>query len=219
MAPTNVLWLFTGNNVTPTGDFNTRVMLIYLDPKMESPEDRTFSRPDLAGWCAENRAKFFEAAMTVLVGYYRARAAGDGVDVKPTRYRKWDMMIREALIWAGADDPAELFNKNKMEDPMVEGRRNLLAAWHEKFGDKPVTVAEVILSANLSEAHLPLDDPLRPLKNAIHDILPNGNVTSKALGATISKFQGRWMDGYQLEAAAKKGQSKKGAKLWRVIKK
>jgi hypothetical protein len=219
VAPTNVLWLFTGNNVTPTGDFNTRVMLIYLDPKMESPEDRTFSRPDLAGWCAENRAKFFEAAMTVLVGYYRARAAGDGVDVKPTRYRKWDMMIREALIWAGADDPAELFNKNKMEDPMVEGRRNLLAAWHEKFGDKPVTVAEVILSANLSEAHLPLDDPLRPLKNAIHDILPNGNVTSKALGTTISKFQGRWMDGYQLQAVAKEGQSKKGAKLWRVIKK
>jgi hypothetical protein len=218
VAPTNVLWLFTGNNVTPTGDFNTRVLLIYLDPKMESPENRTFTRPDLAAWCAENRAKFFDAAMTVLVGYYRARAAGGGVDIKPSRYREWDMTIREALIWAGAADPAELFDKNKMEDPVVEGRRNLLAAWHDKFGDKPVTVAEVILSANLSEAHLPLDDPLRPLKNAIHDILPNGNVTSKALGATISKFQGRWMDGYQLEAAANKGQSKKGAKLWRVIK-
>jgi hypothetical protein len=34
-------------------------------------------------------------------------------------------MIREALIWAGADDPAELFDKNKMEDPMVEGRRKV----------------------------------------------------------------------------------------------
>jgi hypothetical protein len=219
MAPTNVLWLFTGNNVTPTGDFNTRVMLIYLDPNCESPESRTFSRPDLAGWCAENRAKFFETAMTVLVGYYRARAAGNGVDVKPTRYREWDEMIREALIWAGADDPAELFDKNKMEDPMVEGRRNLLAAWHDKFGDKPMTVAEVIQKADGPKANFPHEDPLNLLKTAIHDILPSGNVTSKALGTTISKFQGRWMDGYQLLAAAKKGQSKKGAKLWRVIKK
>jgi hypothetical protein len=218
VAPTNVLWLFTGNNVTPTGDFNTRVMLIYLDPNCESPESRTFSRPDLAGWCSENRAKFFEAALTVLVGYYRARAAGDGVDVKPTRYREWDMMIREAIIWAGAADPAELFDKNKMEDPMVEGRRNLLAAWYDEFGDMPVTVAEVIKKADRPEALLPLDDPLRPLKNAIHDILPSGNVTSRALGKTISKFKGRWMDGYQLQAVAKEGQSANGANLWRVIK-
>jgi hypothetical protein len=217
VAPTNVLWLFTGNNVTPTGDFNTRVLLIYLDPNCESPENRTFSRPDLAGWCANNRARFFEAAMTILVGYYKARDAGEGVKVKPTRYREWDFMIREALIWAGAADPAELFDKNKTEDPVVEGRRNLLAAWHEQFGDKPVTVANVIKRTSGSDNLFPSKDPLAQLKNAISDLLPHGRVTSKALGTTISKFKGRWFDGFQLQAVGAKGGSQNGAKLWRVL--
>jgi hypothetical protein len=217
VAPTNVLWLFTGNNVTPTGDFNTRVLLIYLDPECESPENRTFTRPDLAGWCAENRAKFFDAAMTILVGYYRARAAGNGVDIKPSRYREWDKIIREALIWAGAADPAELFDKNKMEDPVVEGRRNLLSAWHGRFGDRPVAVSDVIKRTSGSDNLFPENDPLTLLRNAIHDILPHGRVNSKALGTTLSKFKGRWIDGYQLQAVDTKGRSKKGAKLWRVV--
>ncbi len=213
VAPTNVLWLFTGNNVTPTGDFNTRVLLIYLDPNCESPENRKFSRPDLAGWCANNRARFFEAAITILVGYYKARAAGKGVKIKPTRYRDWDMMIREALIWAGAADPAELFDKNKTEDPVVEGRRNLLAAWHEQFGDKPVTVANVIKRTSGGDNLFPSEDPLAKLKNAISDLLPHGRVTSKALGTTISKFKGRWLDGFQLQAVG----AQNGTKLWRVM--
>ena len=217
VAPTNVLWLFTGNNVTPTGDFNTRVLLIYLDPNCESPENRTFSRPDLAGWCAVNRTRFFEAAMMILVGYHRARAAGKGVEIQPTRYREWGMMIREALIWAGSSDPAELFDKNKMEDPVVEGRRNLLAAWHEKFGDDPITIANVIKRVSGNISLFPENDPLSRLKSAIHDILPHGRVTSKALGTTISKFKGRWFGDFQLQVADTKGGSKKGAKLWRVV--
>lgn len=213
VAPTNVLWLFTGNNVTPTGDFNTRVLLIYLDPNCESPENRTFTRPDLAGWCSENRGKFFEVAMTILVGYFRARCAGKGVVIKSSRYREWDEMIREALIWAGAADPAELFDKNKTEDPVVEGRRNLLAAWHETFGDEPVTVAYVIKRTSGSDNLYPSEDPLAKLKNAISDLLPHGRVTSKALGTTISKFKGRWFDRFQLQAVG----AQNGVKLWRVM--
>jgi hypothetical protein len=47
--------------------------------------------------------------------------------------------------------------------------------------------------------------------------LPHGRVTSKALGTTISKFKGRWFDGFQLQAVDAKGGSKKGAKLWKVL--
>ena len=122
-------------------------------------------------------------------------------------------MIREALIWAGAADPAELFDKNKTEDPVVEGRRNLLAAWHETFGDEPVTVAYVIKRTSGSDNLYPSEDPLAKLKNAISDLLPHGRVTSKALGTTISKFKGRWFDRFQLQAVG----AQNGVKLWRVM--
>ena len=42
IAPTNVCFLATGNNVQFKGDVTTRVLLCEIDPKTERPEEREF---------------------------------------------------------------------------------------------------------------------------------------------------------------------------------
>ena len=100
-APTNVVWCFTGNNIQPVGDFNTRTVSIYLDANREDPDRRSFSRGDIEAWCLEHRPEFFHHAMTVLVGYRRQVLAGERINIKPTRFQDWDTQVRKPLIWAG----------------------------------------------------------------------------------------------------------------------
>jgi len=223
MVPTNVLWLFTGNNVSPVGDFNTRVLLIYLDPDCDDPDRRTFSRPDLADWSRQNRARFFECALTILVGYNRLCAAGARPEVTPTRYSEWDRMVREALIWAGAEDPADLFEKNKQQDPVVEGRLNLLMAWYAVYGDEPVTASALVEKISKNKygrmTYHSGDDEVGELVDALRDLMPEGALTSKRLGSVLRRFQGQWLGGYQLQSPGPAaGSGGKGARVWKVIR-
>ena len=70
-APTNVVWCFTGNNIQPVGDFNTRTLSIYLDANCENPDRRPFSRDDIEAWCLDHRAEFLYHALIILAGYRR----------------------------------------------------------------------------------------------------------------------------------------------------
>jgi hypothetical protein len=45
---------------------------------------------------------------------------------RPTRFQDWDRPVREPLIWAGAPGSAQLFERNKADDPQKEGRAVLL---------------------------------------------------------------------------------------------
>jgi hypothetical protein len=217
-VPTNCLWCFTGNNVSASGDFNTRILSISIDPGTEHPDQRAFARPDLAEWCESNRATFYHHAMTMLVGYQRhLRAGGVPADVKPTRYANWDNQIRHAMIWAGCVDPALLFEQNKVEDPKREGRRNFLAAWYGAYPGQSKLLREVINAAtdvyagSISEQ----DEHLRNLNDAMRDLLPNGVVTSRNLSAVIRKFAGQWIDGYRISAESLESNSHK-SKRWIV---
>lgn len=217
-VPTNCLWCFTGNNVAAVGDFNTRILPIKIDPQSENPEQRNFARPDLAEWCEENRALFFQHVMTILIGYQRhVQAGGATIDVKPTRYSTWDNQVRHAIIWAGGGDPAELFELNKAEDPMLEGRRNLLVSWHDVYQDEPMLLSDVLRAVD-SVPHDTVsekDQNLRLLDEAINDMLPNGKPTSRALAKVLRRFAGRTIDGQRLVYVDHDPGSKK-AKRWRV---
>jgi hypothetical protein len=198
-VPTNCLWCFTGNNISASGDFNTRILSIKIDPGMENPDQRTFSRPDLAEWCEEHRAEFFHHAMTIMVGYQRHyREHGPLPDVKPTRYTKWDEQVRQAMIWAGSADPAELFEQNKAEDPKKEGRKNLLAAWWGLYKHEPKYLHEVLSAIDRPHHSGPGSEDLIVAGEALRDLLPNGKITSRSLGTVIRKFSGQWIDGYRI---------------------
>jgi hypothetical protein len=216
IVPTNCLWCFTGNNISASGDFNTRILAIKIDPKTETPEERTFTRPDLAEWCKSHRAEFYKHAMTILVGYQRhLRDGGSPCDVKPTRYTNWDNQVRHAIIWAGSADPAVLFEQNKAEDPKREGRRNLLAAWWCAYGGEPKHLRDVITDAEEVSRYAAAEKEgnLRDLDEAIRDLLPVGKVTSRNLATVLRKFAGQWIDGYRI-AAEDAGPKSHKSKRW-----
>ncbi len=217
-VPTNCLWCFTGNNVAAVGDFNTRILPIKIDPQSENPEQRSFTRPDLAEWCEENRALFFHHVMTILIGYQRhIEVGGAYIEVKPTRYSTWDIQVRHAIIWAGGGDPAELFELNKAADPMLEGRRNMLVSWYDVYQADPMLLSDVLRAVDAvpDDTASEKDQNLRLLAEAIHDMLPNGKPTSRTLAKVLSRFSGRTIDGQRLVYVDHDPGSKK-AKRWRV---
>jgi hypothetical protein len=217
-VPTNTLWCFTGNNISASGDFNTRILPIKIDPGMENPDQRTFSRPDLAEWCESHRAEFFVHAMTIMVGYQRhLRASGSPCPVKPSRYTNWDHQVRHAMLWAGSADPALLFEQNKEEDPKREGRRNLLASWSDVYGSEPQYLSDVLSAVSYVPRHTTSekDECRRNMGEAIQDLLPNGNVTSRPLGVVIRKFAGQWIDGFRISAESV-GENSHKSKRWYV---
>jgi hypothetical protein len=206
-VPTNCLWGFTGNNISASGDFNTRIIPISIDPRMEHPDQRRFSRPDLAEWCESHRAEFYVHAMTIMIGYQRYLCAGGGPPgVKPTRYTMWDDQVRHAMIWAGSADPAVLFEQNKAADPKQEGRKNFLAAWWDIFGDEPQLLRTAI--TELSHNH-----QLSDAEEALRDLLPKGVITSKNLSAVLRKFAGQWIGGFRI-SMEKTDSKSRVAKRW-----
>jgi hypothetical protein len=209
-VPTNCLWCFTGNNISASGDFNTRILPIKIDPGTENPDQRTFSRSDLAKWCESHRSEFFFHAMTIMVGYQRhLNAGGKAAAVKPTRYTQWDTQVRHAMLWAGSADPALLFEQNKAEDPKREGRSNFLATWYETFSNEPTLLRDAL--GSIGSFHINEDD----MEEAIHDLLPNGRVTTRSLGVVIRKFAGQWIDGYRI-MAEEAGEKSRKSKKWYV---
>jgi hypothetical protein len=214
-APTNVVWCFTGNNIQPVGDFNTRTISIYLDANCENPDRRSFARDDLEEWCLAHRAEFFYHALIILAGYRRLLLIGQEkvgsrkcVMCGPTRFQDWDRQVREPLIWAGAPDPAQLFERNKAEDPQKEGRAVLLETWFDVYGAEPVQLKQVLQDCNetWSDAHK------KGLQDAISDLVPFSRLNSKSFSTLLQKFVNQWLGEYRLQKAPQSSKSKSSAK-------
>jgi len=215
-APTNVVWCFTGNNIQPVGDFNTRTISIYLDANCENPDRRGFSRDDLEAWCLEHRAEFFYHALVILAGYRRQfltwqKEFGSRkiVQCEPTRFQDWDRQVREPMIWAGAPDPALLFERNKAEDPQKEGREVLLETWHACYGSEPMQLKQVL--ADCGNDSFPRDIE-KALHDAISDLVPYARMNSKALSTILQKFVNQWLGDYRIQKAKQSSKSKTSAR-------
>ena len=209
-VPACCTWVFTGNNICPSGDYNTRLLTLCMDSQDEHPDRRTFTRTDLSEWCRAHRHKILEELFILLAGGYRAAANGDVLPFKPTRFPEWDQMVRLPMLWAGAEDPATLFEQNKAEDPMMEGRSNFLAAWYERYGSTPVTMRSVVDSMSAFNGD--------HLDTAIYDILPKGTVTSLTLSGFARRIKGRVIDGMMIHSVKSETCHKGSLILWQVIR-
>ena len=102
-APTLCCWIATGNNLVVAGDLTTRIVPCNLDPQVERPEEREFSR-NLYDWIPANRPRLIQAGLTVLRAYIVA-----GKPKQPiknfARFEDWSGLVRSALVWLGETDP------------------------------------------------------------------------------------------------------------------
>ena len=99
--------------------------------------------------------------------------------------------------WAGAPDPAELFEQNKAEDPQKVGREVLLEAWRNVYGSEPQQLKKVLLDAD-QVGHIACR---ARLGDAISDLVPINRLTSKSLSTLLQKFQNQWIGDFRIRKA------------------
>ena len=211
--PTSTLWLFSGNNISVCGDFNSRIIPIELDPRTANPDQRRFERSDIAAWAEQNREKTLSACMKVI----RAGQNFDNASATPSRFPTWDKFIRFPILKIAGVDVAETFQKNKMSDPKLEGQRAFFETWHEVFGSELITVRDFLKAAQQSTTEYGRTEYEEILKEALEDIFPGGLPTSKALGKWLGSVKNRFFGDYRLESAGKiTAREQKGSALYRV---
>lgn len=139
-VPSNVLWLFTGNNVRFKGDFATRVIPIRIVVESERPEDRVFKRGDIGQWAQENRKKIISAVISIIFG---GKDIPEGLVKTSSRFKHWDRMVRLPLLMASGLDVLEKFHENSYADDDTTSKNELVLGLLEEFGDNPFTSKDV----------------------------------------------------------------------------
>lgn len=167
-VPTATTFLATGNNLTFAGDITARVVPCDLDPEMEHPEERLFTR-NLYEWIPAHRGELVAAALTILRGYQAAGRPEQGAPAW-AGFNAWCRMVRDAVMWAGFADPTGGRGRLEDTDPVRVQLNALLATWNAYIGADRVTAAEV-LNRCKSDGYGGLDSPDRAaLRAAIVEI-------------------------------------------------
>ena len=210
-VPCSVLWMFTGNNVSVCGDFNTRILPIELDPRTANPDQRSFSRGDVGSWCEQNREKILSACMQVIMAGKDFNRSG----VKPSRFPTWDKFVRCPLLKITGEDIGEIFQKNKQADPKIEGQRAFFETWFDVFGSTPVTAKEILNRCQAGTNCSTEGD--QAMLEAMEDIFSSGVPTTRSLGKWLSGMKNRFFGDYKLiHAGVGTNRVQKDKALWSV---
>lgn len=203
-APTETLWLATGNNLTFKRDLATRVIPCKIDAETEHPEERSFE-VDLREYIPAHRAELVVAGLTFLRAYIAAGMPPQEVR-EFGRFEKWSRLIRFALIWVGEADPCGGRRELEEADPERELIVELLAAWESVLGTDPIAAADVLGRADAEGGER--------LANALRAVLAADELSK----ASVSL--GRWLQRHaaQIEGGryVKYARKLQGTRLWQV---
>lgn len=198
----------TGNNVVVTADFVRRVVPIVLRAQEERPEQRSgFRIEELVRWAQTNRWRLVSAGLTILRWYAllgrpkeRVRAFGS--------FEAWSDVVRQALLALGMADPLDSAEREREDaDDETEVLASLFECWHARFGERPVSVRELLEQA---EADEDLGDALVEL---VRKKAQDAAFDPRAVGHKLRSAAGSIKRGRRLEQA---GRTKVG-RLWRVV--
>jgi len=210
-VPCSVLWMFTGNNVSVCGDFNTRILPIELDPRTANPDQRRFTRGDVGAWCGQNREKILSACMQVIMAGKDFNQSG----ALPSRFPSWDKFVRYPILKITGEDIGTIFQKNKQADPKLEGQRNFFEAWFETFGSAPQTAKQVLDKCREPQPGYTAEE--NPLLDAMQDIFSSGVPTTRSLGKWLSGMKNRFFGDFKLiHAGVGTTRAQFNKTLWKV---
>lgn len=203
---TRVLFLSSGNNVGPVQDMTRRCITIRLDPGMEIPMARTFTRPDLVRNLLRERGRYVSAALTIVRAWIVAGRPKTTCKSLGS-YGEWSDLCRQPLLWLGCADPTASVFEAMAEDPDRETLARLLAAWQSVFGKAPAMVRDAV-----KQAHL-LQNEHTELHEVLHDIADErGEINRRKLGWWMRRHAGRIVGGLRFVRTS--GNS--SAEKWRV---
>lgn len=158
-------WIATGINIELGGDLPRRCVLARMDPQDARPwlRDRSaFRHPDLLAWAKRERGIIIAAVLTIARAWIRdGRRVPDGTPLLAV-FEDWCEVLGGMLSVMKVDGFLENLDR-QYEEADVEGPQwsAFLERWHERFGEKPVTVAELVEELEQNASVLYPDQTLR----------------------------------------------------------
>jgi hypothetical protein len=213
-APTNMMMVFTGNNLSLVGDINRRVLRCRIDPKTENPEDRVFDL-DPYQYCLEHQSELIIDALTIIRG---SLTISKKKPVGTTgSFETWDRLVRQPVLWAATlrvaklGDPNDSFKANAAEDIEKQKLDRILHFWFKELPAQYVTVK--VLQQLSYDWSL---DKSETLESALLDVArgKHYDLDNKLLSWYLRRSEGRVIDGLKLV----RGPEHYGLNTWAVQK-
>ena len=139
-----------------------------LAPQGSRPSERTFRHPDVVSHALRIRAQTLRDVVGVIAGYVES---GERMP-SATRFARWDSLVRQPLIWAGASDMSRNFANNAAMSEKGSALIEVLSVLHDRFGTKEFTSTQVAnLRPRSNEWHMEgepgADDSLSRLQEGL----------------------------------------------------
>jgi hypothetical protein len=147
---TQALFMANGNNLLYGGDMASRGLRCRMNRNEDRPDQHKFTR-DVLAYTSANRPEFVAAALTILRGYlawinagrqqleYRSNWRTGRMEFRQSavpkytnsRFKDWDRMIREPLLWLKVGDPWDTAADVFEDDPGQADLASLIEALHK----------------------------------------------------------------------------------------
>lgn len=201
-VPSNVLWLFTGNNIYFKGDFSTRILPCNLLPQVERPEQRTFTRNSIGEWAGDNRKKILSAALSIIISAKKIqeekiieeKATGKYTlsKGKQSRFKEWDKFVRLPILKLSGQDLLDVFERNLYKQDTLQYKREFLNQLFETFGEKYFISKDILVACEgYSQTVGNLENSGKELKEALMNHCGDKNYGSvKTLGRHLAQLEG-----------------------------
>lgn len=198
-APTNSLFLGTGNNTNPIKDLRRRVVTVRLSPKFRQ---RAFSHNPHRE-ISKHRSVYVGFALTIIQAFL-LHGKRDDTLTPIGSYEEWSRFCREPLIWLGEPDPASSLISQVRDDTDNEALAVFLKEWRSFYDGESVMVRELLSDAEK-----------RPqLLQILHElpVTERGAINAHKLGQYLKRHRGVRLNGLRIED----GKSSE-RKAWRVL--
>jgi hypothetical protein len=131
----------TGNGLCLSEDLMRRFIRVELDAKTEDPEGRRFA-PGFLDSINARRPELLTAALTIL--RWGRQHENELVRGRPLgSYETWSPWVRDPLLTLGCADPVDRIAQLKASDPERARIAAIFTEWHERHGERPVTVGRL----------------------------------------------------------------------------
>ncbi|MBD3176335.1 MAG: hypothetical protein GF320_14240 [Armatimonadia bacterium] len=214
--PVRATWSATGNNIQLGGDMPRRCYWIRMDAQAHRPwKGREFRIPDLRSHVAQHRGAILGALLTMARAWHCAGQPQWGGSVIGS-FEAWCKLIGGVLQHVGFEQRF-LANLEELYDRAsddTEAWEAFLRAWHERWGEQPVTTQELAEATDYSaQAYDPdLTELLPP------ELLDRtGEMNKKRVGRLLRKYEGVRFgeDGIHLDDGGRDLHSK--VRKWRIV--
>ncbi|MEN6341107.1 MAG: hypothetical protein ABFC89_00955 [Methanospirillum sp.] len=158
-------WIATGINIALGGDLPRRCVWVRMDPQDARPwlRDRSaFRHPDLLAWATRERGRIIAAVLTIARAWIRDGRRVPGCTPRLAVFENWCEVLGGMLSVMKVDgflgNLDQQYEEAEIEAPQWGA---FLERWHERFGEKPVTVAELIDELERNASALYVDQTMR----------------------------------------------------------